>query len=106
VPGSHKALVEPDPTDLKNPELFPGALQLCGGPGTALMFHNALWHTGGPWTRAEGRRIMLYYGYEHPWMAACAEPWRYPQAFLNRLSPEQRKFFHGFLFEPKEYRWG
>ena len=106
VPGSHKALEEPDRDDLRNPDLFPGAVQLCGGPGTAFMFHNAMWHTGGPWTRDGGRRIILYYAYEHPWMLACAEPWRYSQAFLNSLSPEQRKFFHGFLFEPKEYRWG
>ena len=30
VPGSHKALEEPDPADLKSPELFPGAVQPCG----------------------------------------------------------------------------
>jgi ectoine hydroxylase len=106
VPGSHKALLEPDPGELRSPELFPGALQICGGPGTAFLFHNALWHTSGPWTRADGRRILLYYGYEHPWMLACAETWRYPREFLNRLSPEHRRFFHGFLFEPMEYRWG
>jgi ectoine hydroxylase-related dioxygenase (phytanoyl-CoA dioxygenase family) len=106
VPASHKALVDPDPEDLRSPDLFPGAVQVCGGPGTAFFFHNALWHTGGPWTKADGKRIILYYSFEHPWMMACAEPWRYPQSFLNGLSPEQRKYFHGFLFEPKEYRWG
>jgi hypothetical protein len=106
VPGSHKAAEEPDPADLKRPELFPGAVQICGGPGAVFLFHNALWHTGGPWTRPDGRRIVLYYGYEHPWMLACAEPWRYSREFLNRLTPEQRRFFHGFLFDPPEYRWG
>ena len=49
---------------------------------------------------------MLYYGYEHPWMLACAEQWRYDQAFLQGLSPVQRRFFHGFVFDPPEYRWG
>lgn len=106
VPGSHKSLCEPEPADLRNPDLFPGALQVCGAPGTAFRFHNALWHTGGPWSRPDGQRIVLYYGYEHPWMLACAETWRYAPDFLNSLSPERRKFFHGFLFEPKEYRWG
>ncbi len=106
VPGSHKALCDPAPDDLRRPELFPGALQVCGGPGTAFLFHNAVWHTGGPWTQPEGRRIILYYAYEHPWMLACAEPWRYSRAFLNGLSPERRKLFHGFLFDPPEYRWG
>ena len=106
VPGSHKALRDPDPEDLRRPSLFPGALQVCGGPGTAFLFHNALWHTSGPWTRDDGRRTVLYYGYEHPWMLACAESWRYPALFLNSLSSERRRFFHGFLFEPREYRWG
>ena len=106
VPGSHKALTEPDKADLRNPDLFPGALQVCGGPGTAFLFHNAVWHTTGPWTKPEGKRIILYYAYEHPWMLACTETWRYSQDFLNGLSPEHRKLFHGFMFEPKEYRWG
>lgn len=104
VPGSHKGLRDPDPEDLKNPALFPGALQVCGSAGTAFLFHNALWHTSGPWTRPDGQRIVLYYGYEHPWMLACAEQWRYPRAFLRELSPERRKFFHGFVFDPPEYR--
>jgi ectoine hydroxylase len=106
VPGSHKSVVEPDRAELTNPHLFPGAIQLCGPPGAMFLFHNALWHTGGPWTGAGGKRIVLYYGYEHPWMLACAETWRYGPAFLNRLAPERRRFFHGFLFEPREYRWG
>ncbi|MBI2192424.1 MAG: phytanoyl-CoA dioxygenase family protein [Planctomycetes bacterium] len=106
VPGSHKALFEPDSKDLKNPGLFPGAVQVCGGPGTAFFFHNAVWHTGGPWTRPDGKRIVLYYAFEHPWMLACAEQWRYPKGFYASLSSERRKLFHGFVFDPPEYRWG
>jgi len=106
VPGSHKALTEPDPADLQNPDLFPGALQVCGPPGTAFLFHNAVWHTAGPWTREAGERMVLYYGYEHPWMLACVEQWRYPKAFLNSLPEQYRCFFHGFVFEPPEFRWG
>ena len=106
VPGSHKALTEPDPADLQTPDLFPGALQVCGPPGTAFLFHNAVWHTAGPWTREGGERLLLYYGYEHPWMLACAEQWRYPKAFLDSLPEKYRCFFHGFVFDPPEYRWG
>jgi ectoine hydroxylase-related dioxygenase (phytanoyl-CoA dioxygenase family) len=106
VPGSHKAFLDPDAEDLQKPELFPGALQVCGGPGTAVLFHNAVWHTAGPFTREGGKRVMLYYGYEHPWMLACAEQWRYDQAFLQSLNEAQRRFFHGFVFDPPEYRWG
>jgi ectoine hydroxylase-related dioxygenase (phytanoyl-CoA dioxygenase family) len=104
VPGSHKGYFEPDAADLKNPALFPGAVQVCGGPGSAFIFHNALWHTGGPWTRSDGRRVVLYYGYEHPWMLACTEQWRYPRQFLASLPPAKRAFFHGFVFDPPEYR--
>ena len=68
VPGSHKATLEPDQKDLRSSDLFPGTLQICGPPGTAVLFHNAVWHTGGPWMKPNGRRIMLYYAYEHPWM--------------------------------------
>ena len=106
VPGSHKSYLDPDAKNLKNPELFPGALQVCGGPGTAVLFHNAMWHTPGPFTRAGGKRVMLYYGYEHPWMLACAEQWCYNPDFLQSLNENQRRFFHGFVFDPPEYRWG
>ena len=50
---------------------------------------------------------MLYYAYEHPWMIASQEHWGYTKEFYNqRLSPERQKFFHGFLFDPPQARWG
>mgnify|MGYP001157892639 FL=1 len=105
VPGSHKATHEPDPADLKR-GLFPGAIQVCAPPGSAILFHNAIWHAGGPFTKPGGYRIMLYYAYEHPWMVASQEHWSYPREFYNNLSPERRKLFHGFVFDPPEQRWG
>ena len=107
VPGSHKALFDPAPEDLKKPELFLGAIQVCAPAGTAILFHNALWHSSGPFTKTDGQRTILYYAYEHPWMIASQEHWGYTKEFYNqRLSPEQRKFFHGFVFDPPEQRWG
>lgn len=106
VPASHKARYEPDSGDLKCPDLFPGAVQICAPPGSAILFHNALLHSAGPWTRDDGGRIMLYYAYEHPWMIASQEHWGYSKDFYNRLSPERRKLFHGFLFDPPDRRWG
>lgn len=104
VPGSHKALKEPG-----NPAtngLLPGAIQVCAPAGSAILFHNALWHGVGPFEPGR-QRTMLYYAYEHPWMVASQEHWGYPKDFYNhRLSPAQRKFFHGFLFDPPEARWG
>jgi hypothetical protein len=106
IPGSHKALHDPDPDDLKRTDLFPGAVQVCAPAGTAILFHNALWHSAGPWTKDDGARIMLYYAYEHPWMIASQEHWGYRKEFYNSLPPERRKLFHGFLFDPPEHRWG
>jgi hypothetical protein len=106
VPGSHKAEFEPNQDDLQKPELFPGAIQVCAPPGSAILFHNALWHSGGPWTRENAARIMLYYAYEHPWMLASQEHWGYTPEFYNQLTPARRAFFHGFVFDPPEQRWG
>jgi len=106
VPGSHKALHDPDPADLKRTDLFPGATQVCAPAGTCILFHNALWHSSGPFTKTDGQRIILYYAYEHPWMIASQEHWGYTKAFYNALSPERRAYFHGFVFDPPEQRWG
>ncbi|MCH8289844.1 phytanoyl-CoA dioxygenase family protein [Candidatus Poribacteria bacterium] len=106
VPGSHKALHDPSAEDLQQTHLFPGAMQICAPAGSAILFHNALWHSAGPWTQNDGARIMLYYAYEHPWMIASQEHWGYSKDFYNRLSSEHRKLFHGFLFHPPEHRWG
>ncbi len=106
VPGSHRAKLEPDAADRQNTELFEGAIQVCAPAGSAVLFHNALWHSGGPWTQTDGARIMLYTAYEHPWMLGSQEHWGYSKEFYQRLTPEQRSFFHGFVFDPPEARWG
>ena len=106
VPGSHKALHNPNEEDLQHADLFPGAIQVCAPAGSAILFHNALLHSSGPWTKSDSARIMLYYAYEHPWMIASQEHWGYSKAFYNGLCPERRKLFHGFLFDPPEQRWG
>jgi hypothetical protein len=37
-------------------------------------------------------------------MIGNAEHWKYPTSFYNGLSPERRKLFHGFVFDPPEMR--
>ena len=103
VPGSHKSRQEPQP----GPDgMLPGAIQVCAPAGSAILFHNALWHGTGPFEPGRQRK-MLYYAYEHPWMIASQEHWGYPKDFYNRrLSPARQKFFHGFLFDPPQARWG
>jgi ectoine hydroxylase len=107
VPGSHKAKLDPIPEDRQRRDFFPGAVQVCAPPGTAILFHNALWHTAAPYSGPNRGRTMLYYAYEHPWMVGSQEHWGYEKSFYNeRLSPARRKFFHGFVFDPPEQRWG
>ncbi|MYC94899.1 MAG: phytanoyl-CoA dioxygenase family protein [Caldilineaceae bacterium SB0661_bin_32] len=106
VPGSHKAAFAPNLEDLQRWGTAAGVTEICAPAGTAVLFHNALWHSAGPFSSEKGRRAMLYYAYEHPWMIASQEHWSYPSEFYNRLSPARRKLFHGFLFDPPEQRWG
>jgi ectoine hydroxylase-related dioxygenase (phytanoyl-CoA dioxygenase family) len=107
LPGSHHARLEPSAADRQRRDFFPGVKQVCAPAGTAILFHNALWHTAAPYSGPERGRKMLYYAYEHPWMVGSQEHWGYAPDFYNRrLSPAQRKFFHGFVFNPPEARWG
>ena len=106
LPGSHKAASAPTREDLQRWGKSAGVAEICAPAGTAILFHNALWHSAGPFSSKNGQRAMLYYAYEHPWMIASQEHWGYSSQFYNRLSPARRKLFHGFLFDPPEQRWG
>jgi ectoine hydroxylase len=104
VPGSHKTKQSPGEPDRDG--MLPGAVQVCAPAGSAILFHNALWHGIGPFHPGRSRQ-MLYYAYEHPWMIASQEHWGYSKEFYNqRLSPARQKFFHGFPFDPPQARWG
>ena len=105
IPASHKARQEPAPEVLSTGSDFEGALQLCGRPGTCIIFHNATYHTAGPMRRVDGRRTLLYYGYEHPWMLACPEQSRYDKRWLAELPEERQDFFHAVVFDPPLERY-
>lgn len=83
VPGSHKSLVDPAPEDLKRRELFPGALEVCAPAGSAILFHNALWHTSGIFRKPDSKRTILYYAYEHPWMVCHKNIGAIPKSFCT-----------------------
>lgn len=107
VPCSHKARNVPSAKDLEADQSPAGAVQVCASAGSAILFHNALWHSAAPYASPSHHRTMLYYAYEHPWMIGAQGHWNYSKEFYNRqLSPAQRKLFHGFLFDPPEQRWG
>ena len=50
VPGSHKAAFEPDHEDLRRGEKTAGIAEICAPAGSAILFHNALWNSGGAFT--------------------------------------------------------
>jgi len=107
IPGSHKSRLAPTEADRQRRDFFPGVHQVCAPAGTMVLFHNAIWHTAAPYSRPDRGRTMLYYCYEHPWMVASQEHWGYSKEFYNqRLSPARQKFFHGFVFDPPQARWG
>ena len=107
VPGSHKSPHSPPVKGAKPGDPYPGAVQVCAPAGSAILFHNALWHTAAPFASPTHHRTMLYFAYEHTWMMACEETWNYSKDFYNRkLSPAQRKYFHGHNFDPMERRQG
>ncbi len=107
VPGSHLSRAELPMEERRKREFFPGALQVCAPAGTAILFHNAVWHTAAPYGAGQPGRRMLYYGYEHSWMLGNMAHWGYSKDFYNRkLTPAQRRFFHGFVFDPPEWRMG
>ena len=107
VPCSHKARNVPSLRDLEAQHTHAGAVQVCAPAGSAILFHNALWHSAAPYASPAHRRTMLYYAYEHPWMIGAQGHWNYSKDFYNRsLSKAQRKLFHGFVFDPPEQRWG
>jgi len=99
VPASHNntmVLNKEDPR-LKEFNGLPGSIQICASAGTAILFHNALWHTSGYWGKGKSiERIMLYYAYEHNWMLANSEFMAYPKSFYDCLSEGQKLMFHGF----------
>ncbi len=106
VPGSHNSRSEPTREARQQREFFPGAVQVCAPAGSAILFHNAVWHTASPYGPGQPGRTMLYYAYEHPWMLGSFAHWGYSKAFYNeRLSKEQRALFHGFVFDPPEMRF-
>lgn len=67
IPKSHVAPTEPPAESLTVDASSEGrAVQVCGTPGTCILFHNAIFHTAGPMRAKDGHRSLLYYGYEHP----------------------------------------
>lgn len=67
VPGSHKAIREPDLEGTDQVEDLPGSVPVLLREGSAVIFHNALWHAVMA-NRSPFDRLAVYLGYGFPWM--------------------------------------
>ena len=65
IPGSHNSSV-PLPEGL-GPEEIPISLSLCAEPGTAIMFHQGVYHCGGK-NKMDLNRYFVLLVYAPPWL--------------------------------------
>ncbi len=86
IPGSHNSAT-PLPRDLRRADV-PYSDVICGPPGTALMFHQGLFHRG---TRNEegGERYIQHIVYAPPWLIPSDRKRNDPD-FLARTTPLRR----------------
>ncbi len=86
IPGSHNAAVSLPRGTL--PEEIPIAQVICGKPGTALMFHQGVWHCGTKNER-DYPRFIQHIVYAPPWLVPSDRRGNDP-AFLERTTPLRR----------------
>ncbi len=86
IPGSHNTLVSL-PGGL-GPEDLPIAEVICAKPGTAVMFHQGVYHCGTP-NVMDYNRFMIHMVYSPPWLIRSDRLVNSPK-FLARLSPMRR----------------
>lgn len=97
IPGSHNARL-PLPKGTK-PESVPLARVICGEPGTALMFHQGVWHCGTANEMAYPRYIQ-HMVYAPPWLIPSDRKGNDPE-FLARTTPLRRSLL-GEWSRPEE----
>jgi ectoine hydroxylase-related dioxygenase (phytanoyl-CoA dioxygenase family) len=97
VPGSHKTFA-PLPGKLNAGDV-PSEHLLTAKPGTAILFHQGVWHASGP-NRQDYARVMMHMVYSPPWLIKRQ---RNSQAFLDRLPPLRRALLDNWLDSANSY---
>ena len=90
VPGSHHAEL-PLPDDAPPPS---SAVQLRAKAGSAILFHQGLWHSGGPNERSYHRYI-FHTVYAPSWLRS-SEKMSNSKEFLERTTPRRRQLLANF----------
>jgi ectoine hydroxylase-related dioxygenase (phytanoyl-CoA dioxygenase family) len=85
IPGSHNSRTPP-PKKAAGTEAIQEVI--CGRPGTALMFHQGVWHNGGP-NQRDFERHIIHMVYAPPWLIRSDRRKNSPE-FLARTTPLRR----------------
>jgi ectoine hydroxylase-related dioxygenase (phytanoyl-CoA dioxygenase family) len=97
IPGSHNAKL-----NLPNGSRdVPIGETICGKAGTALMFHQGVWHRGGP-NHQDYDRYIIHVVYAPPWMTRTDRMRNSPE-FLERLSPMRRALMGEWTYPEESF---
>jgi hypothetical protein len=99
IPGSHKSALPLPAGIATDTAAMPMAQAICGPPGTALLFHQGVYHCGGANTQAIDRYI-IHMVYAPPWLIPSDRQHNDP-AFLARTTPLRRALV-GLWTRPEE----
>ncbi|MBM3214356.1 phytanoyl-CoA dioxygenase family protein [Candidatus Poribacteria bacterium] len=101
IPGSHNAATSM-PSGSGTPENpIPTAEIICGEPGTALMFHQGVYHRGGP-NHQDYDRYIIHMVYAPPWLIR-SDRMGNSLEFLERLTPMRRALMGQWTFPEESF---
>jgi len=99
LPGSHN-VGHPLPSGARYAD-FPNAHVVTGEPGTALMFHQGVYHCGSPNTR-DHHRHMFHTIYAPPWLNHTDRMTTSPE-FLERTTPMRRALMGAWTHDTESF---
>lgn len=100
IPGSHNGKYTlPKGARMED---IPIAQAICAKPGTAIMFHQGVYHAGGPNTRGYNR-YMIHMVYAPPWLFR-SDRLKNSEAFLARTTPRRRYLMGEYTFPEQPFQ--
>lgn len=104
IPGSHRSRVPMPESVRKGQEECPITHVVCAPAGSALVFHNAVWHRSHEHKHDYDRYIM-HYIYSPPWMR-YSDRFENDDALLERMTPVRRGLMGQFEKPDSTYGGG
>jgi ectoine hydroxylase len=104
IPGSHRSRVPLSALVRRDGEACPISHVICAPPGSALVFHNAVWHRN---YKHDGEidRYTMHYVYSPPWMRASDRFSNSPE-LLERTTPLRRALLGEYERPDQPYAGG